>query len=137
MHRQRGITLIEALVTLVLVLVGLLGAARLQAELLAASAQAKAKDEATALALDKLAEFHAIADYAGYRDRIVPGTVQLSGLLHTYALTWTVEHNPAPDYKRVDVTIQWPADTPAHTLRIQTLIPGHEPGRFAHLHLAP
>lgn len=137
MRSQRGFTLIEALVTLVLVLVGLLGAARLQAGLLAASAQAKAKDEATALALEKLSEFHAIADYAGYRDRIVPGTLQRSGLLHTYALTWTVDHNPAPDYKRVDVTVQWPADAPAHTLRIQTLIPGHEPGRFAHLHLVP
>ena len=137
MRSQRGFTLIEALVTLVLVLVGLLGAARLQAGLLAASAQAKAKDEATALALEKLSEFHAIADYAGYRDRIVPGALQRSGLLHTYALTWTVDHNPAPDYKRVDVTVQWPADAPAHTLRIQTLIPGHEPGRFAHLYLVP
>jgi prepilin-type N-terminal cleavage/methylation domain-containing protein len=137
MDRQRGFTLVEALVTLVLVLVGLTGAARLQAGLLAASAQAKAKDEAIALALDKLSEFQAISDYAGYRDAIVPGTARRAGLLHTYQLDWAVEHNPSPDYKRVDVLVHWPADAPAHTIRIQTLIPGHEPARFAHLQLAP
>lgn len=137
MRGQRGFSLIEALIALVLVLVGLTGAARLQAGLLAASAQAKAKDEATALALDKLSEFQAIADYAAYRDAIVPGSIRRAGLLHEYRLEWAVEHNPAPDYKRVGVLVTWPADDPAHSLRIQTLIPGHEPARFAHLQLAP
>jgi type IV pilus assembly protein PilV len=137
MARQRGFSLIEALVTLVVVLVGLTGAARLQAGLLAASAQAKAQDEATALALDKLSEFQSVRDYAAYRDAIVPGSARHTGLLHTYQLEWTVAHNPAPDFKQVDILVRWPADDPDHSLRIQTLIPGHDPARFAHLQLAP
>lgn len=137
MRSQRGFTLIEALIALVLVLVGLTGAARLQGGLLAASAEAKASDEATAFALDKLSEFQAISDYAGYRDTLQSGTGLRSGLLHDYRLAWTVEHHPAPDYKRIDILVQWPAADPAHTVRIQTLIPGHDPARFAHLQLAP
>lgn len=137
MRTQRGLTLVEALITLVVVLVGLTGAARLQIELLTASAQAKARDEAAALAMEKLSEFQSIFDYAGYRERIVPGSARHTGLLHTYDMEWAVEHHTAPDFKLIAVSVAWPADAPADRLRIQTLIPGHEPARFAHLHLDP
>lgn len=137
MRGQHGLTLIEALIALVVVLVGLAGAARLQIGLLAASAQAKARDEAAALAMNKLSEFQSLTSYAAYRDLVVPGSARHTGLLHTYQLAWVVERNPAPDFKQIEVSVAWPADAPAHSLRIQTLIPGHEPARFAHLHLDP
>ncbi|MFN2308479.1 MAG: hypothetical protein ABR553_01910 [Gammaproteobacteria bacterium] len=137
MRTQLGVSLIEALATLTLVLVGLTGAARLQIGLLAAGAEAKARDEATALALDTLAAFHAVTSHAAYRQVIVPGSRRQNGRLHTYQLTWTVEHHPDPDYKRVDLQVDWPADAPAHRVYLQTLIPGHDPARFAHLQLTP
>ncbi len=55
MRAARGFALIEALITLAVILVGLTGALRLQAGLLSASAAAKARDEAQALATARLA----------------------------------------------------------------------------------
>ena len=129
--RQSGFSLIEALVALLLVLIGLTGAARLQAGLMAASAQAKASDEATAFALDKLAEFQGIVRYPAYQDELVSGALSRQGLLHRYSIRWQVEHSPDPDYKQVAIQVSWPATNPAQSIEIQTLIPGLEPGRFA------
>lgn len=121
----------EALITLLLVLLGLTGAARLQVSLLAASADAKARDEATAFALIKIAEFQAITRYTDYRERIVPGNLRRQGLLHDYRIDWTVAYSTDPDYKRVDVQVRWPAADPTHSVQLQTVIPGLEPARFA------
>lgn len=131
MRRMHGFTLIEALVALLLVLLGLTGAARLQASLLAASAEAKSRDEATALALEQLAAFQTLVDYVDYRDAIAPGGTQRQGLLHTYAIDWDVRHNPEPDYKQVNIRVRWPADAPVNTLEVQSLIPGLDLPRFA------
>ncbi len=84
---------------LLLVLLGLTGTARLQASLLAASAEAKARDEATALALEQLASFQSLATYTGYDNTLVSGNTERQGLLHTYRLDWSVSHTPEPDYK--------------------------------------
>ena len=134
---NRGFSLIEALVSLLLVLVGLTGAARLQATLMAASAHAKASDEASAFALDKLAEFQSIARYPDYQDELVPGTLNRQGLLHRYHIEWQIEHSPDPDYKQVAIQVSWSATNPDQSIEIQTLIPGLEPGRFARQQLQP
>ncbi|MFA7387772.1 MAG: prepilin-type N-terminal cleavage/methylation domain-containing protein [Thiohalobacteraceae bacterium] len=129
--QARGFSLIEALLALLLVTLGLTGTARLQVGLLAASANAKASDEAAAFALDQLAEFQNSVTYAAYRDGIVAGDALRQGLLHQYRLDWQVEHHLDPDYKRVAIQVRWPADEPAQSIRIETLIPGLEVGRFA------
>jgi type II secretory pathway pseudopilin PulG len=134
--RAQGFSLIEALIALLVVMLGLTGAARLQVALLAASANAKASDEATAFALDKLAEFQAVATYPAYRDGITAGDAVREGLLHAYRLDWQVEHHADPDYKRVDIRVDWPAGEPSHSIQIQSLIPGLEIGRFARQQLA-
>lgn len=133
----KGFSLIEALIALLVVLLGLTGAARLQASLLVASAEAKASDEATAFALDQLSVFQTITRYADYRDSIIPGSRERQGLLHNYRIEWNVADNADPDYKRVDVLVHWPADNPSHSIQIQTLIPGLEPARFARQQLQP
>lgn len=135
--RMRGFTLMEALITLLLVLLGLTGAVRLHAGLLAAGADAKAHDEAAALAQTQIAEFQALARYLDYRDRIVPGNARRQGLLHRYRIEWDVVHHPDPDYKRVDLRVLWPAEDPAQRIEIQTLLPGLEPARFARQQLQP
>lgn len=134
---NRGFSLIEALITLLVVMLGLLGAARLQVGLLAASADAKARDEASAFAQDRLSVFQSVARYTDYRDAIIPGSVQRQGLLHHYRIEWNVEHCPEPDFKRVDIQVRWPADNPVNSIRIQSLIPGLEPARFARQQLPP
>lgn len=137
LNRHHGFSLIEALVSLLLVLVGLTGAARLQASLMAASAHAKASDEATAFALDKLAEFQGIARYPVYQDELLPGATNRQGLLHQYSIEWRAEHSPDPDYKQVAIQVSWSATNPEQSIEIQTLIPGLEPGRFARQQLQP
>ena len=137
MVKQRGYTLIEALVALLLVLLGLTGAARLQASLLAASAEAKARDEASAMALEQLASFQTLATYTDYSDTLTAGSAERQGLLHAYSMEWTVSHNPEPDYKMIDIVVRWPAGDPVHSLQIQTLIPGLDIPRFAYQQLQP
>lgn len=134
--RVHGFSLIEALIALLVVMIGLTGAARLQVALLAASANAKASDEATAFALDKLGEFQAVATYPAYQD-ITAGDVVRHGMLHAYRLAWQVEHNSDPDYKLIDVRVDWPAGDPDHSVLIQSVIPGLEIGRFAGQQLRP
>lgn len=136
-RREHGFTLMEALITLLLVLLGLTGAARLQADLLAASAEAKARDEAGALAQGRIGQFQSATRYLDYRELITPGSAERQGLLHRYRIEWNVEHCPNPDYKRVDIQVRWPADNPTHSLQIQSLIPGLEPARFARQQLQP
>ncbi len=135
--KHRGYTLIEVLVALLLVLLGLTGTARLQASLLAASAEAKARDEATALALEQLASFQGLASYASYADTLVSGSIERQGLLHTYHLDWVVSHTSEPDYKVVEFVARWPADAPIYSLQVQTLIPGLDLPRFARQQLQP
>lgn len=136
-RRLRGFTLMEALITLLLVLLGLTGALRLHAGLLAASADAKAHDEAAAFAQTQIAEFQAFVRYMDYRDLLVPGSVQRQGLLHHYRIEWNVEHHPEPDFKRVDLRVLWPAENPMQRIEVQTLFPGLEPARFARQQLRP
>lgn len=136
-RRQCGFTLMEALITLLLVLLGLTGAMRLHVGLLAASAEAKARDEAAALAQTQIAEFQVLTRYADYRDLITPGSAQRQGLLHRYRIEWDVEHRAEPDYKRVNVRVLWPAEAPVQRIEIQTLLPGLEPARFALQQLRP
>ena len=136
-NKHCGYTLIEVLVALLLVLLGLTGTARLQASLLAASAEAKARDEATALALEQLASFQGLATYTGYDNMLVSGSTERQGLLHTYRLDWSVSHTPEPDYKLVEFVARWPADAPVYSLQIQTLIPGLDLPRFARQQLQP
>ena len=137
MFRQRGYTLIEALVALLLVLLGLTGAARLQAYLLATSAEAKARDEASALALEQLASFQTLATYTDYSNILSSGSAERQGLLHTYYMDWAVSHNPEPDYKVIEIIVHWPAGDPVQSLQIQTLIPGLDIPRFARQQLQP
>jgi len=137
LNKHSGYTLIEVLVALLLVLLGLTGTARLQASLLAASAEAKARDEATALALEQLAGFQGLATYVSYDNTLVSGSIERQGLLHTYRLDWAVSHTPEPDYKLVEFVVRWPADAPVYTLQIQTLIPGLDLPRFARQQLQP
>lgn len=134
---QRGFTLMEALITLLLVLLGLTGAARLHANLLASSAEAKACDEAAAFAQMRIAELQTLTRYRDYRERLVPGSTQHQGLLHRYRVEWDIHHSPDPDYKRVDVRALWPADAPTRHIEIQALLPGLEPARFARQQLRP
>ncbi|HSH42748.1 MAG TPA: prepilin-type N-terminal cleavage/methylation domain-containing protein [Arenicellales bacterium] len=132
-----GFALIEALITLAVILVGLTGALRLQAGLLSASATAKARDEALTLATARLTRLGDQLTEAEYRDLLVPGHEEIPGQLHHYRLEWRVTAHGAPAYKRLTLDVRWPAADPANAITLQTLVPRPDLRRFARQQLRP
>lgn len=137
MRLVRGFALLEALITLAVVLVGLTGALQLQAGLLSASAGAKALDEAEALAMARLARLRDQLFEADYRDSLVPGNAEIPGQLHRYRVEWRVTTHGAPDYRLITVDVRWPAARSANSITIQTLVPRTDLSRFARQQLRP
>ena len=137
MRTMRGFALIEALITLAVILVGLTGALRLQADLLSASAAAKARDEALTLATARLTWLRDQLTEAEYRDILVPGREEIPGQLHRYRLEWRITAHGAPAYKHLTLDVRWPAADPANAITLQTLVPRTDLHRFARQQLLP
>jgi len=137
LRTRRGFALIEALITLAVILVGLTGALRLQAGLLSASAAAKARDEAQALATARLARLRDQLTEADYRDGLVPGGEEIPGQLHRYRLEWRIAVHGAPDCKHITLDVRWPAADPVDSVTLQTLVPRPDLQRFARQQLQP
>lgn len=137
MRTARGFALIEVLITLAVILVGLTGALRLQAGLLSASAAAKARDEAQALATARLAQLRDQFSEADYHDGLVPGREEIPGQLHRYRLEWRITAHSTPDCRHITLDVRWPATDPADSLTLQTLVPRPDLQRFARQQLQP
>ncbi len=136
-RRGRGFYLIEALIALAVVLIGMTGALRLQVGLLAASAEAKAGDEAVALALSQLSRVRSVLAYSEYQALVAPGRQEVQGQLHRYLIEWTLSPNPNPDYKLIRIQVRWPAADPVRQIDLPTLVPGINVPRFARQQLQP
>lgn len=121
--RARGFTLIEALVTLMVVSVGLLGLAQLQVRALAASAQSKAQTTAANLAQQKIEELRGI-----HYDILTGGADQPTaqpGDNAAYTRRWTVTptNTGAPTYKQVSITTSWQsAEGDPRSVTLETII---------------
>ncbi len=117
-HKQRGIGLIEALITTVIVAVGLLAMASLQSELMSQSGESKIRSEALALAKQKLEQLRNNINVAGYNANAA-GTVNdpanpIVGTNASFTRTWTITDNTAfiassPARKRISVKVSWGA----------------------------
>lgn len=127
---QTGFALIEALIALAVTLVGLSGALRLQAELVVASADAKASDEAVALAQVKLTELSDIQNETSYL-ALSSGNSRQAGQLHDYLVVWSLTQGSNPPQKQIAIEVRWPAANPTRRIGLQTLIPNLELSRLA------
>lgn len=110
--KQQGQTLIEALVTILVIALGVIALIRFQSYLAYDNSLAQQKAEATFLALQKievLRDFQVLTNTAGYTSyqSIASGTGTSTGVNTTYNLSWTVTTNNNPDYKKIDVTVSW------------------------------
>lgn len=131
-----GAALLETLIALVLVMVALVGALRLQLSLLGTSAAVKAQDEAATLAQAKISELTAYYTYNGYL-RLASGQSQVNGQLHRYRLSWQVNERAVPLYKRLRVQVQWPATEPLHSVQLETFCAARVRPRFTRFQLQP
>ena len=99
--RRSGFALIEALIALVLILIGLVAVSKLQAISLIGSGESKSRAEAANLAQEQLKQLRNRLTKVDFTTNIVTGSRSHTGINATYALDWTVTPEATPDLRRV------------------------------------
>ncbi|WP_255534158.1 prepilin-type N-terminal cleavage/methylation domain-containing protein [Thiohalobacter sp. COW1] len=127
--KQSGISLMEALITLVILGIGLAGAAKFQAFALTGNREVKNRAEAVNLLREQAARLRHFATLQQYQALPAHGSRQHAGTLTTYHLDWQLTPAPGGDWKRLTLRVHWPTATGPRREAIQTLIAGHEPAR--------
>lgn len=113
-HQQRGFTLIEALITFVIVALGLIGAAMFQSQLIAESGNSKAKMVATKLAETALEQRRTLLERADY-NALGAASYAVSSENTAYIVSYSVADVSSVSgagfsfetHKLVDVTVSW------------------------------
>jgi type II secretory pathway pseudopilin PulG len=115
-HRQRGVSLVEGLVALVVMGFGMLTIVGFQANLLRHADMARQRTEATRLAQNKLEELRAFEQLApapgkaAYED-IDPGNDSPALNSNTaYERSWSIGGDAADLHRLVSVRVDWPED---------------------------
>lgn len=124
LHSQLGFTLIEVLVTMIILTIGLLGTAGLTTGVIRGNGFSKNVTSATAIAQTQL-EAVQRAGYAKVTTTDFPATpaaVSMQG--KTFSRATTIATNtPAANMKQVTVTVTWnEANNLARTVTLQTII---------------
>ena len=128
-RRQRGITLMESLITLAILGVGLAGAAKFQAVALKSSREVKARMEAVSLLQDQANRLQHFATHQQYEQLPSTGRVTHTTAHNAYHLAWSLSPGPATDYKLLRIKVSWPNSSGPYREQAQTLISGFEPAR--------
>lgn len=130
---KQGQTLIEVLITLLLISVSVIALIRFQNYLAYDNSFAQQKSEATLLVLKQieiLKEFQVLNNTAGYNsyDSITSGTQTIAGKNASYTVAWTVSSFTNPTYKNIDVTATWTDRiNNSQSIRLITNIAGIDP----------
>lgn len=128
--RQRGITLMESLVTLAILGVGLAGAARFQALAMKSSRDVKCRGEAVSLLRDQASRLQHFSTLQQFQQLAKQGRRRLVGTHTTYHLSWTLaKPTPSAQYKLLKINIHWPTAKGPYGEQIETLLSAREPAR--------
>lgn len=132
-QKNQGTTIIEALVALLVLAVGLVGLAYLQAELTANNTLSKQRTEAAVLAQDILENHRSFGEleltpgFSSYED-IATGADTVMGANANYARSWSVIDGIDGKYKTVTVTVSWSGAMRENTsVSLSTVIARHDP----------
>lgn len=126
---NRGFTLLEILVALLILSGGLVGLVALQTQLISNAALSKQRVEATMLAQKKVEEFRSFISTDAYdayfaTSNPVSGTVSVQGETATFTVGWTatdVNNATAGRYANVVISVSWvDAKGAAHSSRIES-----------------
>jgi len=110
--KQRGLSVLEVLIAIIIISVGILALAKLQKNLWHHSSLAKQRGKALILAQGKMEDlrgFEVLYTQTGkfaYQD-IVSGSQVVSDVDTSYTVTWNVTDYSDPDYKLVNVSVSW------------------------------
>lgn len=112
--QKEGFTLIEVLISMVILAIGLLSMAAMQITAIQANAHAIHVSEATCLVQDILDEYQKM-DYDNLVDEDVTRDI--------YTATAHVEHNtPASNMKKITVTAKWQTGSKNHQIVFGTVV---------------
>lgn len=125
---EKGFTLIEIIVAIMLLVVALLGMVSVTTMVIKGNSFSKMMTTATTLAKDKMEDFNDLSyavlpagsatDYA-----TAGGTVQASATGAYFLRVSTVTaDSPAANMKSVSVTVSWPQQSPAHSVTVTTIV---------------
>lgn len=120
---QRGFTLIEALIALVVLSLGLFGLMQIQTRVMTETGDSKTRTAAVNLAQEKLEELRArsyariVSDHDGETVPAEPGGSA------DFTRSWAVTGHTSPPYKEVSVTTSWTnADRQIESLTLTTFV---------------
>jgi len=121
MRNESGFTLTSVLIGMVVLSIGLLGAARLVVTVFNSNAFSKQLTTATTLAQDKIAE----AQRKGYANADTAAGTESYGTIANYGdyqrVTSVSPNTPAAGIKTVTVTVSWRSRSQTHSVTLPTL----------------
>jgi len=135
--QMQGQTLIEALITLLIIAFSILSLVRLQNYLVLNNSIAAQQGEAVKLALSEietLRDFQVLNNASGYTSyqSIASGSSTVTGTNTTFTVTWTVTPYTSPTWKKVHVTVSWSDNAgTSHSITQDTNIAGIDPEQQA------
>lgn len=127
--KNNGIGLIEALVTTVIIAIGLLAVASMQGGFMAGSASNKTRAEALALAEEKIEELKnniVKADYTAISSSLGPDSID--GVNATFSRTWVMTPLTPPTRKKIAVTVTWGGASADEQVLLTSEIAFSDPG---------
>ena len=131
--RLSGFTLLEALVALLVLSVGLVAVARLQADLLLGSRQAKARGEATAIARQQIEHLRSSSIRRSRGPLSVAGARTQTGSHQVYRVEWHTMPAAGMNYARTIVRVHWTDRSGPRQIQLATLLADPEPVRAGQL----
>ncbi len=134
---NHGLTLIEVLITLVLISFSVIALIRFQSYLVYDNSVVQQKNDAIILATkqqETLRDFQVLHNTTGYTSyqSIASGSANIVNTTTTYSLAWTVTPFTNPTYKLIDIIVSW-ADryNNYQSMRMITIVAGIDPSNSA------
>lgn len=133
LQQQRGLSLTEVLITMVILGLGVVALMRLQAYIIGYNAIAQQQAEAILLThekIEKLRDFSQVNSQTGvkaYAD-VASGSESVSRANTTYTLTWSVNDVTSPKQKIINTTISWvDARNNNQSIKLSSIISENDP----------
>jgi len=122
-----GFTMIEVLITLLILSGGLLALASFQGVIFGANAISIQRSEATMLAEQKIDEFRAYRDLSTYAS-IVTGSDSVTSGSAVYTRSWVVTGYASPARKQITLNVSWTDSTnDLQSVKLDTVIASNDP----------
>lgn len=112
MKKQLGQSLIEVMLTVLVVCVGVIALIRFQNYLAYDNTSSQQRSDAMLIAVKQieiLRDFQVVNNTTGYTSYqgIASGSSSVTGTNTAYTVNWTVTTFTDPDYKTINVTVSW------------------------------